>query len=452
MRTVALAVALLLAPTAADAALMKFCILHTGNFRDSGVAGEDHWTDQWNAVPAAPKLARGARVMVLTNGQYVWNGNLGDGFGAGDYGTGCTDWFVAPIANAVYWINVGTLGLVNGWNVSVKNRLTTATLFNSFFYQNVSGAGQRNVVLTMPANTGAEDDDWDLYNTYQAASWTLFRHGGGMECTQNLDIMVGDTAPPQEADCDGGPCNCSACYKSRPADLLCPNGAPLGKVWIENQYQDRKFQVSHEIGHALFWRYTGKNANVCDYYDPDDHFDDVLCGPDDAFHSWHTIEWAGCAQYEGFAQFYAADIWNNHDQEDCRYKSYTPGPGAPPVSGPRVNCELGTPDPDPAPGTLLPTAYMENACGALDSELPSHGTEVDWVRVYWNVHTEGGAARPDFWDMMHWMDVADDWSAFNTYTKLDEAADVIQGQIRSNWNAAVNADNAEGHGIDWPGP
>lgn len=466
MKPLILAVVLALTPATALGANMKFCISTETIYTDSGLAGEDYWT---TASPNAVwRVLTGGAVEIWSGGAKRWDSELGDSFGAGDEGRGCTGWFYVPTANTTYTIYVESKGVVNGWELAVRNRQWVSTGLYPYSYVHGGGAGQFNVAVTGLTNTGAMNDAWDLLNIYQAAAYSFYRHGGGMACTQSLEMMIGGTAGPGEDP----PATCSACYGAGSEDHACPLEGN-GMVFITSSgSQQKKFQITHELGHALFYRFTGKQANSCSFTDgglDEGTFDDYLCGyadnrvlipqqfADDGVHSFHTIEWAGCAQYEGFAQFYAADVWNNHNEENCYFKSYKRGPdtdgpgGNPQVSLPNVNCELDSPDPDPPAGILLPRGYMENMCGADASDLAGKGVEIDWVRTYWNVHTEGGGV--DFWEMMEWMDDAQSWNSQQPYNFLDDAAQLRNDQLETNWDAAKNFTSLnEGHGINYPGP
>jgi hypothetical protein len=453
MKALVLAVMLVLTPATALGANMKFCISTGTIYTDSGLAGEDYWTTP--SPTEVSRLLTGGAVEIWSGGVKRWRvgaqGYLGDGLGTGDYGRGCTDWFYVPTANTTYTIYVESKGEVNGWKLAVRDRQWLNTGLYPYSYVHSGGAGQFNVAVAGLTNDPDDmNDRWDLLNTYQAAAYSFYRHGGGMACTQSLDVMIGDVHGPGESY------TTSAFYSSGSEDHDCPLEGN-GRVFItQSGLQQKKFQVTHELGHALFYRFTGKNVNNCSFDDdpletpPEGEFSDAECGSadstpaDNSSTSWHTIEYAGCAQYEGFAHFYAADVWNDHYEQDCFFKSYTKGPGDPQASIPNVNCYSSS--------TLYPRAYMERQCGiqAPSSRFNGLGIMIDWVRVYWNVHTDGGGVG--FWTMMDWMDGAQGWLKDTAFNKLDDAAALDNGQLETNWNAAVDDYASGGHGIDHRGP
>jgi hypothetical protein len=62
--------------------------------------------------------------------------------------------------------------------------------------------------------------------------------------------------------------------------------------------------------------------------------------------------------------------------------------------------------------------------------------ELDWLRAFWDVHTNSVAptADPTFTQMVDWLVDAGAWDYDDAYTPIDAAADARNDQIDSNWN------------------
>jgi hypothetical protein len=124
---------------------------------------------------------------------------------------------------------------------------------------------------------------------------------------------------------------------------------------------------------------------------------------------------------EGFADFYAADVWNDHDQTDCQYQVGSAG----------YDCEDGT-------GTSFSNGWLESQCATTHD---NRGVELDWMRVFWAVHTMGAAPDPGFSEIVDWINDATletgwgSWSSTVTpFSKLHAALPV--GDIASHWYSA----------------
>ncbi len=91
----------------------------------------------------------------------------------------------------------------------------------------------------------------------------------------------------------------------------------------------------------------------------------------------------------------------------------------------------------------FPLGFMEEIC---PTPFANRGAEVDWMRTFWDMHTNG-TSPPSFTTMMNWIHDAyvTDYSWDNAFTELDYEANQLSGQINTSW------DNAHPqHGIDHP--
>ena len=73
----------------------------------------------------------------------------------------------------------------------------------------------------------------------------------------------------------------------------------------------------------------------------------------------------------------------------------------------------------------------------LPAAAGGHGVELDWLRAFWDVHTNG-SNPPHMNTVLDWIDSADEPNNGTAYDELDEAADAYGGVILTNWNSAVN--------------
>ena len=227
----------------------------------------------------------------------------------------------------------------------------------------------------IPAGIG-----FDLMNVYQAGAYAMYRHGGGVSGT-TLTYFV---------DLD-----------ENAEDGFNPNN----KTVTINRW-NRKFVIVHEAGHWMSDKGTHEVMNQAG----DCSYTDAVCGGSP--HWMLSEEWAGCAADEGFSHFYAADVWNNHNELDCEFGS--------------------------EPFDLH---YLNTNCGGT----AQHGVELDWLRQFWDVHTNGNAPDPTFTAMINWLDDAPNWTRSNVYSKLDQQADVVGGDLNTNWDAMKGA---VGNGIN----
>jgi hypothetical protein len=129
-------------------------------------------------------------------------------------------------------------------------------------------------------------------------------------------------------------------------------------IYLSSGGRDSKFTISHETGHNLLHeRIEDLNngwKNNCV------HSSQSCPASGSANHSWYSQEYQSCAAMEGFANFYAAAVWNinNGLGSDCYYGTY--------------DC-------------LLYQTYMEDYC---DTPWGDKGVEADWTIFLWHLHSQ----------------------------------------------------------------
>lgn len=388
---VVLALCIVTSSLPAEAATVKFCITYIGKYWDSGEAtsyGEYFWTD--DVATPVPKIPRGSYFEVSKGGSRIWSGNLGDT--SGSPGLGCTANINVAAVNGAYSLRIYSWGHVNGNEIAVRDD-------DDYSYAVVRNV---NVLDSDPTQ------EWQIYiptgsafwvmNVYAAAAFAMYRHNGGGS-GEVYGFEVGDNA----------------------------DGLPGGYKILSDGQAGRKFIIIHEMGHRIT-KFLAPAVNwYLDYtFDNDDGPEDCLeegYDPNED-HSMRSEEYAAPALAEGFAHFYAADVWNHHDTNNCGFVYYKPVEG---VINPVVNCEsqVGTPDFD--------NAYLESVC---DYGLVN-GVELDWLRAFWDVHTDGASPDPGFTDIVEWLDWASTEPGYdndNAWEPTNDAAFALGGELWSNWD------------------
>jgi hypothetical protein len=382
-------IALVSGSAVARADTIKFCIEHTGTYDDSN-SNQDFWTTN------TKRLARGAIAQVNRNGTPILSPTfLGDGLGSGDTGTGCTPTMTVSSANASYAITVWSGGYVNGnYVVSVDHtdkqmRTVSTTSVIS------SGSGTYTVEMSIPSG-----DTFDIMNVYNAGAYSIYRHAGGLiDKYYTYEVNAGTSGRS-----NGGPITICSCH---------------GK---------RKFVISHETGHHLMQFAANNGVHGKDTGASNAECDET---PSSESHSLLSKEYSGAAFYEGFANFYAADVWNDDDETDCSFQYWKPLPSG----GGTVNCQTGAGSAD------FPNAYMEANC----TVAAGRGVELDWMRAFWYLHTVGAAPDPSFNEILAWVvdaALSPDWDRDSAYQELIWALP-FASEIYTSWPAAASV-----HGVD----
>jgi hypothetical protein len=201
---------------------------------------------------------------------------------------------------------------VNGWELAVRNREWLNTGLYPYSYVHSGGAGQFDVAVAGLTNDAPMNDRWDLLNTYQAAAYSFYRHGGGMACTQSLDVMIGDVHGPGES-------YTSSAFLQGPDHQRPATRATAG----HHGHRLKSSRSPRATRSSSVHRQEREHLRRCA-----GEFSNDECGS-----SASARRTAG-RRYDrkrrlrpvrGFAQFYAADVWNDHYEQDCFFKSHTSG-------------------------------------------------------------------------------------------------------------------------------
>jgi hypothetical protein len=140
---------------------------------------------------------------------------------------------------------------------------------------------------------------------------------------------------------------------------------------MESSHDARKFIIAHEYGHANLWLTAGPWTNDCSEQ-----------APGQGTGHWMTsYEYMSCAMMEGWARFAEADVWND-DGDNAQAFIYQSCGGSSIIdveaAGEGAGCVL---------------QYMETTWTDAD-DWPGHGTELDWMRTFWDYHTNDLTGQP----------------------------------------------------------
>lgn len=224
------------------------------------------------------------------------------------------------------------------------------------------------------------------------------------------------TATVRHVDgCAGGSTSCSnAGYMPGADDLEI-------LVNIDDQVAHKhrqKFLVGHEIGHAVELAYqTARHGTMQYLYGGYTLAEDPACPDGTELHTLTSLEHVSDAIMEGFAHFLSADAYNDHGETTGRftyYKDYLGYPRDIALEG------------EPAFDAVEPhrsNRYAERVCSVVAANT---GTELDWLRFFWDLHTVGGGADGEHENLLQLrVDAAFQgiaWNAQNGYHLIESNA------------------------------
>ncbi len=374
---------------------LKFCVRVVSTYVDAGV-GEDFWT---SPNPTA-RAARGHHAYVWRDSTLtspIFDGWLGDGFGADDPGLACTTEMSGYFDDAhQYFIRVDSRARVQ------DNYIYASDVADNLIKTHTVSAGNRTFG-TFTVDVSPTDEEFDVS---MAGAYAIYRHAGGMTLrTYNFKTNYSGSN-----------------HFSRSED----------RIYITATTVHKKFILIHEAGHAMGDFGTGNNNFKLVDLDCEDFDGSPFgCPAAGGSHSMGSKEFSKCGLGEGWAHFYAADVFNDHDETDCWFHYYKNEFGD--DSTPTVSCEAANGD--------FVLRIMESNC---DPPYGGYGSELDWLRALWDLHTDA-TDSPGFTEILQWMDAASSWGRLDAYDQIDREADIIGGRFDSIWDTVKSW-----NGIDWP--
>lgn len=396
---VATVVGVVVAPANAVAHSVTWCAYSPVQYVDSDVDQPQFPEDHWEETDVTTnKSIRGARYELWqdSTGLKVSNGFLFDGINGA---AGCTG--ALSLSSGTYDFFVYSEGEVQGNTLDVGDTHGN-TKFVLAYDVSVSASGTKNFYSAPVSETD------DVFNVYQAAAWALYRHAGGMS-NETYYIQVGN---PTECTPNGSSCS----------------DAPSDSSFIADGAIRKKFLIVHELGHVLGYHAEPNLRNALNYAFPENleiEINDVCQPPPGAnpstSHVFHELEWVGAALGEGFADFYAADVWNDHNETDCWFAAW--------ANPPALSCEAGTPN--------YPHSWVDDLT-CTDPDFPDTGERIDFMRILWDLHTDPASPQVTFTYLLQtWLAAAGTWEKDDAFLVIDARADYLGGAFDDNWVDAV---------------
>ncbi len=387
--------------TSARADSIKFCFTGPMVYSDNGTAAElpDGTQEDYWAGDGTSRFLRGARIVVKIGSTTYFDDVVGDGEGAGDPGNGCTSTLTVPNANSTYFFYHHSLGtkIDNDFGdkhtVNVRHiddPLVVSSLTTIIAYTHYSGSGTFSMELS------GDSLFEQMLRLQTTAAFVLWRAARVAEAN-TFDVYLEDRN------------NAGSEFED-------------GDVFIKSGDSSKKFVIAHEMGHALAACYAGAAFGAdCD-------FNDSACSA--SSHSMTSKEYQPCAFSEGLAHAFSAFTWNLTTESDCAF-GYWGGGGYP------VDCEGSQ---------THVNRYMEINCSTPFSDK---GVELDWLKAFWDVHTNGGVDLGEFadwlWDASWFWVWQQTWT--DPYLQLEDAADDCGSacdDLDTNWDVAKTS-----NGVDW---
>ena len=355
----------------------------------------------------------------------LWSGYLYDGLNGT---SGCSPQITVANPNNTYRVYIRSKGLVQGNYIASQDDGqggAQVEFYTSTVVQGFSNSAAVNATVPVALPTGIYGD---VFYVLMASSYGLYRHSGGLS-GRNFKFRVFDPA----AGSDLG------------------SRYTFGEVYIKRAQANRKFVITHELGHNISdWVAGGTYTGSYDYVPISFH-----CGDEEGYHhKIDSIENIEVAFAEGFAHFYSVDIWNSHYEENCTFRYYASTVWVCKDEDEieqrlsTVDCEGGADNSKPNRTTAVsgaqcddvgtttvppfPQAYLETNC--TDDPLSGKGTELDWMRQFWDMHADT-VTSVSMNSILSWIDTSFDWPNYGHYYELDSRANAIGGTLNDKWDS-----------------
>jgi len=151
----------------------------------------------------------------------------------------------------------------------------------------------------------------------------------------------------------------------------------------------------------------------------------------------NSVEYEAASAFEGWSHYFAAAALNDDSESDCWVDYYNSlnwnnVGGNDCIDDCLTDCESGADD-----ITVSTANYLTNECGVSTSNV-NRGTDYDWLRFYWDLHTDEGLTTGDIGDVIAASDAAN-WHRTDTDTGLDVTNDLQNAAtavgVGSAWSA-----------------
>lgn len=151
----------------------------------------------------------------------------------------------------------------------------------------------------------------------------------------------------------------------------------------EHKYR-QKFLVGHEVGHSLEESHQFATFGGTQYLYGGYGLNGgaAACDSGTELHTLTSLEYTSDAIMEGFGHFLSADAYNDHSEGTGRFTYYKDDLGYP--RDIRLEGQVAF----NAAAPWESNRYAQRAC---DDTPSNEGTELDWLRFFWDLHSEAGA-------------------------------------------------------------
>lgn len=461
MRVLAL-LATLIVPGVALGADVQFCVEIMTEYTDSSWtagAAEPEWElnvfptplsavteDNWK-YKILERPPHGAKYEITRNGYLVNQGYLGDGFDA-NKPAGCSDNLQNVNLNASWYMYVYSEGVVQSNFVYSYDHTKTRRMQS--LYLGFNPPAGRSTTKFPGSSDGVTSD---VMTGYIAAAYALYRHAGGE--TNNKYYIYRCACSTQCFNIAPYSIDCSCAWNGPDCRTRGNKSNQFWNGWRVSSMSpagiNRKFTLIHELGHAIATNITNGAANSGDCSEDDGS---AVCSTGDPTdHALWSRETQRCALSEGFADFYSADVWNSHSAKDCAFKYWTTNTNTNSygnaLGGAAFDCagddgaDTGSSRDDFTNGQVPAVVpYLDQCIGPYSGRA----TEMDYLRVLWNVHTDG-STPPSFTDIARWIRDSAPFTQNDVYDRLEELADPRNDSLEANWDA-----NKGPHHVNNPAP
>ncbi len=331
--------------------------------------GEDYGTD-----PTSPWIARGGRVSIVQNGKSLFDGYLD--------ANGCTGAFKAT----------------SGLDFSIFGTSRARIAGNDVIARGADGKEVSFVIWD--ADPGVNQNP--VYVFPEVAPVTTMLAVGAYTMQKFNGGMTGKSMPIE--------------HRCNPAPGGCCNCAQDGGIWLDDFGADKKFAISHEMGHRILALYTG-GYNNDDTFDIDSTDTINICNTSTSHAMW-SMEYDSAAAMEGWAHFIAAATYNDRagDNPGAAFRYWS--------SSNTIDVEDSSPQ--------FPANYLDTVCSQVAMTPPTKmGVELDWLRHYWDYYSNAldvdPGARPTVKQMMSEIDAAPVWTRGTAWSSIRQGVSSYSG-------------------------
>jgi len=329
--------------------------------------------EDYGVDPEAAWKARGGKARITTHDVVLFDDYL-------DF-DGCTGTIDTPF-HTDFWI-VGTSKAEMYGNTVIARR-PDGKLESTLRLVDYVGASGTKYYTLAPGS---------LWNLVAVPVFTIARFGS----VSGETFTVHDACQPDGDQC----CNCAV------DDDLYIDSTSL------------KFLIGHEVGHAIL----GANTSFVNDCTANRSINLPCSTASNISHAIDSAELQSCAAMEGWAHFVAVRAFNNHEEDDNPGATLQYWRG----NGLTVDVEQG-----PTGGV---DTYYEVVCGGNQANAGGMGVELDWMRAWWDYHTNPEPGfRPDTSVMVDEIAANSGWGQSDTYQFITDGIESSSGaEQRQRW-------------------